>query len=154
MKKLIDLYPYTEVSSGVFRFLILLRSSKKIYGGQWRMIGGKVELEESYHVAALRELREETQLQPTEFWTIPSVNTFYEPKSNQIHHIPAFAARIDDATQLTLDDEHIDFKWIEARAAADYLAWPEQIRLMQLCNELLVSDRIIPQWRIDLRMEP
>jgi dihydroneopterin triphosphate diphosphatase len=36
----------------------------KIYEGQWRMIGGKVDPDETYWEGALRELKEETGLRP------------------------------------------------------------------------------------------
>ena len=93
MKKLIDVYPY-RLNEGKPEFLIFFRSSKKIYAHQWRMVGGKVKEGEEYWQAALRELIEETSLSPVLFWSIPSINSFYEASSDQIHHIPAFWSRI------------------------------------------------------------
>ena len=87
MKKLIDVYVY-RIVEGEPQFLLFLRSAKKIYARQWRMIGGKVEQGEKYWEAALRELKEETGLIPSRFWTIPSINSFYEAKTDQIHQIP------------------------------------------------------------------
>ena len=87
MKRLIDVYVY-RFRHEKPEFLLFLRSSKKIYANQWRMIGGKVEEGEPYWKAALREFNEETGLSPDNFWVIPSVNTFYEAQSDQIHQIP------------------------------------------------------------------
>ena len=92
MKKLIDAYIYRESSKNI-EFLILQRAKNKIYAGQWRMVGGKVKENEDYADAALREIQEEIQLTPSFFWVVPSVNTFFEAKTNQILHIPAFAAK-------------------------------------------------------------
>ncbi|HCI70754.1 MAG TPA: NUDIX domain-containing protein, partial [Balneola sp.] len=94
MKKLIDVYPYRVDGKNV-EFLILKRSSKKIYAHQWRMVGGKVQENEQYWKAALRELKEEISISPIKFWTVPSLNNFYEHSSDSIHHIPAFAAQMD-----------------------------------------------------------
>ncbi|MGF1670420.1 MAG: NUDIX domain-containing protein, partial [Balneolaceae bacterium] len=90
-KKLIDVYPY-KIIDGKPQFLLLKRSRDKIYEGQWRMIGGKVEQNETYWQAALRELAEETKLKSNRFWSVPTVNHFYESSSDQIHLIPAFGA--------------------------------------------------------------
>ena len=78
---------FTRMSSGVPEFLLLLRSKNKIYANQWRMVGGKVKEGETYWEGALRELKEELGLEPDFFWVIPSVNTFYEPSSDQLHQI-------------------------------------------------------------------
>ncbi|HBQ58180.1 MAG TPA: NUDIX domain-containing protein, partial [Balneolaceae bacterium] len=80
MKKLVDVYPY-KIKNGVPLFLIFKRSANKIYANQWRMVGGKVQEGESRWEAGLRELKEETGLTPLKFWTIPSVNQFYEAKT-------------------------------------------------------------------------
>lgn len=151
MKKLIDLYPY-KIVKGKVQFLVLKRSTKKIYAGQWRMIGGKVQQKETYWEAGLRELKEESGLTPSKLWTIPSINQFYEHKTDLIHSIPAFAAEIPEKTDITLDDEHTDFKWISARNVAEYLKWPEQQRLMKLVDEILTNDtqEILPEWIIEI----
>ena len=149
MKKLIDVYVY-RIIEGQPEFLLFLRSSKKIYAHQWRMIGGKVEDGEKYWEAALRELKEETGLLPHEFWTIPSVNTFYEAKSDQIHHIPAFAVALENDKTPELDDEHTDFQWISIDELDSYLQWPEQKRLIRLTYNLIVNDQILPEWRISI----
>lgn len=149
MKKLIDVYPY-RIKDGYPEFLLLKRSSEKIYAGQWRMIGGKVKEGEASWEAALRELREETTVKPGTFWVIPSVNQFYEAKSDTIHHIPAFAAEIDDEADIILDDEHTGFSFIRIDEVDSYIQWPEQRRLMKLTHDILTDPTldILPQWII------
>lgn len=149
MKKLIDVYVY-RMNSGIPEFLLLLRSKKKIYANQWRMVGGKVELNETYWQAALRELKEELDVFPSVFWSIPSVNTFYEASSDQIHHIPAFAAELPDSTSIKLDDEHTEYRWVKADEIDTMIAWPEQKRLIRLTDQLLRNQQILPEWHIEL----
>lgn len=149
MKKLIDVYVY-RMNSGIPEFLLLLRSKKKIYANQWRMVGGKVELNEAYWQAALRELKEELDVFPSVFWSIPSVNTFYEASSDQIHHIPAFAAEFPDSTSIKLDDEHTEYRWVKADEIDTMIAWPEQKRLIRLTDQLLRNQQILPEWHIEL----
>lgn len=149
MKKLIDVYVY-RINSGKPEFLLLLRSQKKIYANQWRMVGGKVQEHETYWQAALRELDEELGVKPIEFWTLPSVNTFYEHSSNQIHHIPAFAAKFPENAELILNEEHTSYRWVSVDEIEDMLAWPEQKRLIQLTHKLVTAKQILPEWRIEL----
>lgn len=150
MKKLIDLYPYILDPEHHLRFLVLLRKSAKIYAGQWRMVGGKVKPGETYWQAALRELKEETSLQPIEFWTVPSVNSFYEYTSDMVHHIPAFAARLGHDIEIKLDEEHSAYKWITIDEVREHIFWPEQRRLMHLIHDIVSSRAVLEQWKIAL----
>jgi dATP pyrophosphohydrolase len=116
------------------------------------MIGGKVQPNENSWQAGLRELKEETGLTPSKYWTVPSVNQFYEHKTDVVHTIPAFAAEISKDAGIKLDDEHTGYKWISALEVAEYLKWPEQQRLMRLVDEILTNDtqEILPEWIIEI----
>lgn len=148
-KRLIDLYSYKIVDKIPF-YLLLKRSEDRIYHGQWRMIGGKVEKGETYWQAAVRELYEETGLKPLKLWTIPSVNTFYEHKTDQILHIPAFAAEINDSEHITLDTEHSDYNWFSLDDALKKISWPEQKRLIRLTHSIITSNQILEDWYINI----
>lgn len=148
MKSLVDVYPYRESQQGI-EFLVLKRSFDMTYAGQWRMVAGKVESEEPYHRAALRELREETALEPALFWSLPSLNQFYEPKTDTIHQIPAFGARVDVDQRVTLNHEHTDFKWITGDEIEQNILWPEQQRLMKLLISIVMKNQILKEWIIE-----
>lgn len=151
MKKLIDVYPY-KIEDGVPEFLIFKRSTNKVYANQWRMVGGKVQEGETRWKAALRELKEETGLVPNTFWVIPSVNRFYEPKTDMIHAIPAFAAQLNPNADIRLDEEHTDYKWVKADEISRYIPWPEQRRLIKLIHTILTDNlyQILPEWLIEI----
>lgn len=147
--QVVDVYPYCKVKDQL-NFLLLKRSSDKIYGGQWRMIGGKVKTCEKAYEAAQRELREETGLTPELMWTVPSVNHFYDPKSDCILLIPAFAAEITSEKEIVLDDEHISFKWVPYHQIDDYGLWPEQKNMISLIYRQISSEATLaPEWIID-----
>lgn len=148
MATLVDVYPYRWEQQEV-RFLILKRAEQKPYAGQWRMVGGKVEGCEAAWQSGLRELREETGLFPQLFWTVPSVNSFYDARADTVHQIPVFAAEVKQA-EIALDEEHTDWKWITIGAVKNHILWPEQQRLMTLIHTILTNQKILSEWKIPL----
>lgn len=148
MLKLIDLYVYHVTESGRLSILLLKRSGSKIYSGQWRMIGGKAEADETRWRAALRELKEETGLTPDLFWSVPTLNHFYEHQSDQIHLIPAFAARVDGEAEIRLDDEHDLYRWVDVAEISGYVFWPEQKRIIDCIEKIVMNQKILKEWII------
>lgn len=104
---------------------------------------------ESHYEAALRELEEEAGIVPELFWSIPSLNQFYDYKSDSIRQIPAFGAQVKNESQITLNHEHIDWKWISKDEIDSYILWPEQKRLMNLLADIVINNQIIDEWIID-----
>jgi dihydroneopterin triphosphate diphosphatase len=137
----VDVYVYKRTDQGL-RHLILRRASGRLYGGEWRMVAGKIEKGEQAWQSAIRELWEETGLHPTEFFAIPSDNRFYEWQTDRVRIIPAFAAEVSAEPQL--NDEHDTFEWLDALAAAGRLTWPEQQRLLGMV-EAMVSVGTVPE---------
>lgn len=146
-KKLIDLYPYRWKENRA-EYLLLKRAKGQLYDGQWRMIGGKVEKGETYWQAGLRELFEETGLKPDKYWTIPSLNKFYEHHTDEILTIPAFAAQIDTSRPVVLNREHSKAKWFDIDKAIELILWPEQQRLLELLNNIITSNQILDDWLV------
>ena len=134
--RVVDVYPYRE-SGKTRKFLLLRRSDDTSYAGTWRMVGGKIQNGEAAWKTGRRELREETACDPAHFWSIPSVNAFYEWEEDRVNLTPAFAAELTADPQL--DDEHDAFAWLSADEAASRLFWPEQQRLLRLTDRLLHS---------------
>lgn len=139
----IDVYPYRWVNNWEVVFLLLHRAASAAYAGQWRMVGGKVEAEETAWQAALREVEEETGQTPLMFWAVPSVNTFYEWQEDCINLAPVFAAELE--ADPVLDAEHDSFAWVTAETAVERLVWPEQQRLVRLIDRLL-HEPLPPEW--------
>lgn len=148
MSRLIDVYPYQKDDKNDLSLLILKRSENTRYANQWRMVGGKAKENEICFDAALRELQEETGLTPLLFWSIPSVNQFYDYKNDIIHQIPAFGAELSSDASITLNHEHSEHKWISAEEIDDYIVWPEQRRLMKLLVEIIKRNNLLEEWII------
>lgn len=148
MKRLVDVYPYRQERDEV-KFLVFKRAADVQYAHQWRMVGGKANAQETYFEAALRELKEETGLSPDLLWSIPSVNQFYDYKSDSILQIPAFGAKVNKESPITLNHEHVTWKWISQEGLDTYIQWPEQKRLMKLLAYILTSKQILDEWIIE-----
>lgn len=147
MSRLIDVYPYKKEDNGI-NILLFKRAENVKYAGQWRMIGGKVHNDERATEAALRELKEESGLQPKEFWVIPSVNQFYDPQTDNIQQIPAFAAELEPDAEIILNHEHIDYIWISEDEIDEYINWTEQKRLLKLVSTIVTDNKILKEWII------
>lgn len=143
--RVVDVYPYREQSVNP-EFLLLRRAPHTKYAGQWRMVGGKIEADETAWETGLREVQEETGQSPTRFWTLPSVNAFYEWEHDRVNLAPAFAAAL--SADPILNDEHDDYAWRPAQEAVRYLDWPEQKRLLRLADRVL-RDGIPPSLIVD-----
>lgn len=148
--RLIDVYPYRILDHEAIQYLILKRSPESQYAGQWRMVAGKIEEGEQAWQAGLRELEEETGLQPELFWVIPSINHFYNHRHDRIESIPAFAAKVSGGKQIILNREHVEHRWITAEEVNEYVGWPEQRRLVAILDSILMEHKILDDWKISI----
>lgn len=98
--------------------------------------------------AGLRELKEETSNVPNLFWVLPSLNHFYNHRSNNIELIPAFAARLEYDSEIVLNEEHTEYKWIKCSKMEQFVPWPEQRRLITLADSILSNQQILEDWKI------
>jgi 8-oxo-dGTP pyrophosphatase MutT (NUDIX family) len=115
-----------RVQKGKLEFLLLKRSPDEYYPNFWQMVSGKIKENETAYNAALRELKEETNLIPEKFWVAPTVNSFYAPDKDYICVLPVFAAKVKYDCEVKLSKEHTDYKWVNPEEATQLLAWDGQ----------------------------
>ncbi len=121
-------------------YLLLHRSKReRIYPGIWQLISGSMEDGEKAYEAALRELREETRLEPLRFWVVPFANTFYDPDYDAVNVSPMFAAQVDDMSKPTLSSEHEQFGWFPVDVALRKLVWPGQRSGLRIVHQYVAQ---------------
>jgi 8-oxo-dGTP pyrophosphatase MutT (NUDIX family) len=114
-------------------YLVLLRSPEKL--GYWHLVAGGVEWGETPAAAAARELMEETGLgaEPAaldgplsyELAGDPeSVRRLFPAGTERITVWP-FVAEAPPGWEPTLDEEHVEHRWLDADGAVALLHYPE-----------------------------
>ena len=147
IKKLVDVHVY-RYNQKAIEFLILKRAPNTIYKGSWRMVAGKVNMEETYMEAAIRELNEEIGAKPLKIWSAPTINSFYEPQTDLILHTPVIAVEIDVKHNIVLNHEHNRYKWVTLSEVDNFILWPNQKNAIYLIHNLILktNNQLFPEW--------
>jgi dihydroneopterin triphosphate diphosphatase len=138
--RVFDCHIARPAQAGAFEYLLLQRSSQKIYAGTWRMVGGKLHAGEAAWQACLREVGEETQLPVERLLTVPYINRFYEWQHDRINDIPVFIALTSHGSEPVLDAEHCAAAWLPIGEALARLPWPGQREGLKAADALLKDD--------------
>ncbi len=148
--EIVDAYLYRHRGRDV-EFLLLRRAKARYLGGTWQAVHGKIEPGEKAWEAALREIREETGLTPTEFYQIDAVNTFYLASEDVVHQCPCFAGLMAEDAKVQLNDEHDAFEWLSVDAAMARFMWPGQRRAVrEIVSEIITPTPAIEYLRIPI----
>lgn len=131
--------------------LQLRRTATEYLGGTWQTVRGTIEAGETALQTALREMKEETGLSPSELYSLGIVETFYIAAQDTVWHSPAFLAIVPSDAAVTLDREHDDFRWIDAADAPGEFMWPSERPLLEIIRDCLLGDAPAKSFlRIDL----
>ena len=150
--RVVDCYAYHQMD-GAIQFLILKRNKDKLYEHLWQGVAGKIEKGEKAWQTAIRELKEETALNPKKMFVADHVSHFYETHVDRINLVPVFGIEVD-SKDVTLSDEHIDYKWLDFEEAFDTLIWNGQKQALKtVYNMLLKNDDRIRWTTIELKKE-
>src|SRR5207302_11060055 len=89
--------------------------------------------------AALREVREETGLDPARLYNVSRVEAFYRHRTDEIALIPVFAAVVDGAAEPSASPHHDRVAWLAPGRAAARPPWPRERRALDDVLSLLGS---------------
>ncbi|MGH7582096.1 MAG: NUDIX domain-containing protein [Gemmatimonadales bacterium] len=133
---LVDVY-VLRGSGADFEVLMLRRAPGGKRAGTRECVHGKIEPGESAAQAAFRELREETGCEAATLYNLSRVEHFYVQASDEVVLIPVFAAFLADGAQITLSDEHSEFRWLRPDDARPLWTWPRAERSIDDAVRLL-----------------
>jgi dATP pyrophosphohydrolase len=138
-----------RAAPGTHEFLQLRRAPGEFMAGTWQIVNGRIESGEKAWQTALRELREETGLEPLEFYQLDTVNTFYLASDDAIWYCPGFCAIAPAGTAVILDAEHDSFRWVPRDQIDSQLMWPgERQALAEIFREILGNGLAKPHLRL------
>lgn len=135
---IVQCYVIRKAYGGGHEFLQLRRVPDDFMGGHWTTVSGGILEGETAWQAALRELKEETGLVPTEFYQLDSVNTFYMAHDDAIWNCPNFCAVVPMEADVRLNEEHDAYRWLPRVSYIQQILWPgERTACAELCREII-----------------
>lgn len=111
---------------------------KRVKGGFWCHVVGKVEANETASQAVLREIGEETSIQVNQLFSADYIEQFYEASQNVIEMIPVFVGFCDKNQVVVLNGENIDYKWCNLTEAKALAVFSNQKKLYDFVWEHFV----------------
>jgi 8-oxo-dGTP pyrophosphatase MutT (NUDIX family) len=123
-------------NGGDWRVLTLQRAADGKRPGSWETVYGKIDARERPEKAAVRELREETGLEPESLYNV-TVSSFYLHATNTIEMCITFAAFVSEDVEVTLSEEHQRFEWLSLDDACERFSWPREAHALRDARHLL-----------------
>jgi dATP pyrophosphohydrolase len=127
--------------------VLVLQRNKNTSRGLWSLVMGRIEQGESAADAVRREIAEETGIAVEALHTSGCCDTFFNSGANAIEIMPIFVATFATAPAVTLDHEHLAYRWLTFAEAIDILAYPGQRQAMPEIKRDF-ADRAPPEFRL------
>jgi dihydroneopterin triphosphate diphosphatase len=126
-----DLQSHTRIGVATFLLrrhgatveVLLLRRATRRFFGHWFPIEGRTDMGETPEQAALREVREETRIDPSAFFWGQREPVLLEAFGLAMY---VFVGFTDPSAQVVLNEEHSAYAWLLPREAAIRLPFPSQ----------------------------
>jgi dATP pyrophosphohydrolase len=127
--------------SGRVQILCLRRAATIPLPGVWQPVTGKLRRGERALVAAAREVREETGIEPVRWWGLETLSIWFESVNERFVALPLYAAEAAPDAKVSLSREHDDFAWLSPRAAGARFAWQTQRRALEALDREVLRGR-------------
>ena len=127
--------------------VLVLQRNKTTSRGLWSLVMGRIEKGESAAEAVRREIAEETGLAVEALYSSGCCDTFFNSGANAIEIMPIFVAVFAEAPAVTLDHEHLAYRWLGFAEAVEVLAYPGQRQAMPEIKRDF-ADRPPPEFRL------
>lgn len=132
----VDVYVIHVTPRNRWRILTLRRApGSKRSPGSWETVHGGIDRGETPPEAALRELWEETGLEPDRLYSV-TAHPFYLYKTGMLQIAVAFAAFVH-SSDVTVSEEHDRYEWLTVAQAAKRFTWPREVETLAHIRKLL-----------------
>jgi 8-oxo-dGTP pyrophosphatase MutT (NUDIX family) len=143
----VDVWPFRGAGQSA-EFLLLHRSGRD-GPAFWQGVSGWIEDGELPHLAALRELREESEFDGIELYEVDALFDLYAWRRGTVEGIVPFAALVEGEVEPTLSDEHDDWRWEPLAAAIELVPYePQRAVLRRIGADLLERPDVAHLYRI------
>lgn len=115
--------------------VLMLRRATTLQG-EWCQVAGGIEAGETAWQAAMREIKEETELVPFRLYSAETLEEFYEIDKDSIWVASVFVAFVRPEDQVRLNHEHIEYQWVSFRQAVSMVPFPGQKRVLRHVRSL------------------
>lgn len=127
---IVDVYIFRRRRAGL-EFLQLLRAGEPLIN-TWHPVMGHIEKGETAVECAMRELREEVGLSPSDgavkgMWALEQVHPYYVAEIDQIVLSPRFAVEVEGGWEPRLNGEHARARWVAQNRVRASFMWPGQV---------------------------
>ena len=134
---------------------MLRRAAHESLPGAWQPVTGSIRRGENALRAARREVREETGLEPLEWWRLESVVSYLDVASDKLCVVALFAAEVDPAAKARLSREHDSVRYVTLARAAAMVLWDTQRdALRSLRSQIFGGARLAAALKIDDHAAP
>jgi dATP pyrophosphohydrolase len=127
--------------------VLVLQRNKDTSRGLWSLVMGRIEKGETAADAIRREIAEETGIAAPALYTSGCCDTFFNSGANSIEIMPIFVAPFEAPPEVTLDHEHLAYRWLDFAEAIEILAYPGQRRALPEIQRDF-ADRAPPEFRL------
>ncbi len=132
-----------KIENGCSKYLLLKRENPYLRD-TWQPVTGRVEGGELAWQTVLREMKEETGLQPYKLYSCNVVERFYEASTNTICLAPVFLAFVSTEREVELSPEHKEYKWLLPSMADEHLTFPQQKETLKYIEEEFIQKEPLP----------
>ena len=122
---IVDVYVFRKSRRRV-QFLVLRRRDDLVLGSIWQAIHGKIDPGENAVDTAVREMKEQTGLEPQRVYSADYINQFYDQGSDTIVLAPSFAILVGPNDEPVLAQEYGDYAWCDLEETVARLPWSGQ----------------------------
>ena len=167
----------TKRGAARVEFLQVLRSSEPL-ALTWHPVMGHIEAGETAAECAVREIEEELGISVSlrtdartrspaasakdsgrvglaaveGFWALEQVHPFYIAAINMIVMSPRFALEVNADWTPRLNEEHGEFRWIDASRAENAFMWPGQAAACDEVMKYIVNPRSLARERLRIEV--